>query len=327
MAGEAANNIVQLWSVDATGGFMYSDELSDTLRTEMQPLMRYRQFCDAKDATKKTKHTGDNFTWNIYSDVAAAGKDLTESLEMPETNFTITKGSLTVVEKGNSVPYAGVLDIMSKHPVKEIITKGLKNDANKVMEARAHTQFDSTLLAVGPVGGTSATEVEVSVTAAAGLAAASNNVALSADHVKKIADIMKEREIPAYDGTNYMCVGRPSSFRAFKDDLEAKHSYVDMGFGMILNGEVGRSYEGVRFFEQTAIASEAWTNGKSDAVFFFGEDTVAEAILLPEEIRGKIPGDYGRSKGVAWYAINGFGIVHNATGATQNRIIKWASKL
>ena len=29
-------------------------------------------------------------------------------------------------------------------------------------------------------------------------------------------------------------------------------------------------------------------------------DTVAEAIAVPEEIRGKIPSDYGRSKGVAW---------------------------
>jgi hypothetical protein len=30
------------------------------------------------------------------------------------------------------------------------------------------------------------------------------------------------------------------------------------------------------------------------------EDTVTEGIVIPEEIRGKLPGDYGRSKGVAW---------------------------
>lgn len=39
----------------------------------------------------------------------------------------------------------------------------------------------------------------------------------------------------------------------------------------------------------------------------------------------KIPTDYGRSKGVAWYSLNGFGIVHNQTGAEQNRILKWSS--
>ena len=326
MAGEAANNIVQLWSVDATGGFMYSDELSNTLRTAMQPMMRFRQFCDAEDATEKCEHSGEDFSWDIYSDVVAEGKELDESKEMPETNFTITQGHMVMTERGNSVPYSGKLDSMSKHPVKKIIQKVLKNDANKVMEKGAHSQFDSTLLVVGPAAGNSATDIELSVTGAAGLAAAQNAHALTADHVKKIVDAMKEREIPAYDGTNYMCVGRPSSFRQFKDDLEAKHSYVDMGFGMILNGEVGRSYEGVRFFEQTAIAAEGWAGAVSDACFFFGEDTVAEGIVIPEEMRGKIPGDYGRSKGVAWYAINGFAIVHNQTGAEQNRIVKWGSK-
>jgi len=92
---------------------------------------------------------------------------------------------------------------------------------------------------------------------------------------------------------------------------------------LILNGEVGRHYEGVRFFEQTSIASQAWTNGASDEAFFFGEDTVGEAIVVPPEIRGKIPDDYGRGKGVAWYALEGFALIHNV--AADARIIKWAS--
>jgi len=50
---------------------------------------------------------------------------------------------------------------------------------------------------------------------------------------------------------------------------------------------------------------------------------VAEAVCVPEEMRGKIPTDYGRSKGVAWYYLGGFGIVH--TNVAQTRIIKWAS--
>ena len=48
-----------------------------------------------------------------------------------------------------------------------------------------------------------------------------------------------------------------------------------------------------------------------------------EAIAIPEEIRGKIPSDYGRSKGVAWYYLGGFGLVH--TVAAQARIMEWAS--
>jgi len=33
------------------------------------------------------------------------------------------------------------------------------------------------------------------------------------------------------------------------------------------------------------------------------EDTVAEAIAVPEEIRGKIPTNYGLSRGVAWLTL------------------------
>ncbi len=89
-----------------------------------------------------------------------------------------------------------------------------------------------------------------------------------------------------------------------------------------MNGEKGR-YEGIRYTEQTNIPSEGWTNGLSDAIFFFGSDTVVEAFAIPEEIRGKIPTDYGRSRGIAWYAELGYGLVHDQ--AAQARIFKWDS--
>ena len=309
----------QIWATDSLGGYMYSDELSDVLRTALQPMVRFRQFCDAKDATQKGLNKGESFSWNIYSDIATAGGSLEETEVMPESNYTITQTSLTVTEYGNSVPYTGKLDNLSKHPVTEIIHKVLKNDANKALDSAAHTQFDATKLTVTPASGNSATAITLETT---GTATATNNLALNNVHVKLIVDQMKERNIPVYNGSDYFAVGRPTTFRDFKDDIEALHSYVDAGFQMILNGEIGR-YEGCRFIEQTNIASEGWTNSKSDAVFFFGEDTVAEAIVIPEEIRGKIPTDYGRSKGVAWYYLGGFGIVH--TVAAQSRIVKWDS--
>ncbi len=37
----------------------------------------------------------------------------------------------------------------------------------------------------------------------------------------------------------------------------------------------------------------------TDWAFFFGQDTVAEAIVVPEEIHAEIPTDFGRSKGIA----------------------------
>jgi hypothetical protein len=54
---------------------------------------------------------------------------------------------------------------------------------------------------------------------------------------------------------------------------------------------------------------------------------VAEAIAVPEEMRGKIPTDYGRSKGVAWYYLGGFGDVQSSISGNESnaRIVKWDS--
>lgn len=310
----------QVWETNTAGGYMYSGELSDYIRTEMQPQTRFVQHCDADDFTDKGLHAGDSFQWNVYSDTKQQGGRLAENQRMPETAFDVSQKSGTVYEFGNSVPYSGKLDNLSYHPVKQIINKALRNDAVKAFEIEAHLQFQSTPIKVGPASGNSTTAIAISTN---GTAPVTNNVEMGKEHVKLIADAMKEDDVPVFADNNYRCIGRPSTFRTFKNDLEPVHSYTDSGFGMILSGEIGRSYEGIRFFEQTAIANQGWTNGKSDQAFFFGEDTVIEAIVIPPEIRGKLPGDFGRDKGVAWYALEGFAIVHD--DAANARIYEWAS--
>lgn len=309
----------QLWNTDTLGGYMYSDNLSKVLRHSLQPLVQFRQFADVKDAASGGMNKGNQFHWNVYSDVATAGAALTESVAMPETNFTITQGTLTITEYGNSVPFTEKLDNLSEHSVKEVIQKVLKNDAKKALDLAAHEQFNDTKVWVAPTGGTSTTAITVTTN---GATATTNDVAFGKGHAKAIVDEMKERNIPSYEGNDYFAVGRPSAFRNIKNELEAVHQYVDQGFMMIMNGEIGR-YEGIRYAEQNNVASESWTNAKSDAIYFFGDDTVAEAVAIPEEIRGKIPSDYGRSRGISWYYLGGFGLVH--TVAAQARILKWAS--
>ena len=316
----------QVWSVKTSGGYMYALNLSRQLRMAVQPIVKFRQFCDVKDAAHQGLHRGDTFHWNVFSDVGTQGTTLTETNTLPETSFTIAQGTMTITEAGNSVPWTGKLDDLSEQPVAEVIRKVLKTDAKKAFDNLASAEFNKAALRVAPTSGTSATEVTLTTNS---VCAITNTLAMSNNHVKSIVDVMKERNIPAYTGDDYYCIAWPTTFRAFKDDIETLKSYVDQGFRMIMNGEIGR-YDGVRFVEQTfkakgsiGTAATAWAQGKSDWVVFFGEDTVAEAVAVPEEIRGKIPGDYGRDRGIAWYYLGGFGIVH--TQAAQNRIVIWDS--
>jgi len=319
----------QVWAVNSLGGFFYSRQLSNVLRMNVQPLVKFRQFADVHDISQQGKKKGDTFTWDVVSDVATAGAVLVETNTMPETNFTITQGTLTITEAGNSVPYSGKLDNLSKFPVEDIIKKALKNDTVKAIDRLAWAQFNQCLLRVIPVGGTDTAAISSFTN---GTVTGTNSIAYNNGHAKSIVDFMKERNIPAYIADDYYSLAWPTTLRTFKNNLETIHQYSDTGFNLIMNGEIGR-YENVRYIEQTNIAKgtgtdgitqTTWTNGKSDWIFFFGNDTVAEAIAVPEEMRGKIPTDYGRSKGIAWYYLGGFGIVH--TQAVNCRIVKWDSQ-
>jgi len=269
------------------------------------------------------------------SNVSRQGRRLNERDPIPETTFTITQGSLTVTEWGQSVAYSGKLEALATHKVQGIIDKALKHDARKAFDIEAFLQFKQTPLRVAPTSGTSTTAVTLTTNSAT---ATTNNVEFGTGHVKALSDTMKERNIPPYENDSYFAISHPTTWRTMKNSLESVHQYTVEGLNMIRAGEIGR-YEDFRFIEQNNIVkggandsttfdpwdgtADAWDNGKSSWAYFFGADTVTEAIVIPEEIRAKLPGDYGRAKGIAWYALGGFGIIHN--NATNARILMWDS--
>lgn len=325
----------QVWAVASEGGYLYSDQLSKTLRRQVQPLTKFRQLCDAEDGTEKGLNRGESFTWNVYSNVGTQGRRLQENQSMPETGFSILQHSLTVYEAGNSVPYTGKLTNLAKQDVVSIIDKTLKDDARKYFDVEAYLQFKSTPLRFAPSGGNSATAITLDTN---GTCSTTNNLALGTGHVKAASDTMKMRNIAPYIMDDYVSIAETTTFRGLKNSLETIHQYTETGLAHIFNGEIGR-YESFRFIEQTFIpgggaadsttydpwtrTADAWNNALSSWALFMGADTVTEAVCVPEEIRAKIPGDYGRSRGIAWYYLGGFGLVH--PDATNARVMMWDS--
>ena len=232
----------QVWAVNSLGGYLYSRQLSNVLRAQVQPLVKFRQFADVHDISQQGKKKGDTFTWDVFSDVATAGAVLVETNTMPETNFTIVQGTLTITEAGNSVPYSGKLDNLSKFPVEDVIKKVLKNDCVKYLDRGAWTQFNQTLLRAIPTGGTSSSAITLYTN---GTVTGTNSIAFGNAHAKAIVDAMKERNIPAYIADDYYAIAWPTTLRTFKNNLETIHQYSDTGFNLIMNGEIGR-YENTR---------------------------------------------------------------------------------
>ena len=309
----------QLWATGSLGGYLYSLELSDTLRNALQPLVKFRQFADAKDFLSIGQKHGQVVTWDVVSDVATQGTTLVETATIPVTNVTISQGTGTVYERANSIPYTGMLDSMSKFEVEQFINKALKNDAKKSLDQMCYDAFNTTPLRVVAAAGTSSTAITLTTN---GTATLTNNVGLGKGHVRAIGDLMLERNIPPFVDDDYVGMAHPTTLRPFMNDLESVQQYTATGFGLIMNGEVGR-YESFRFVRQTNIAKAGWTNGQSNQAMFLGQDTVAELLVVPEEIRAGIPSDMGRSKVIGWYYLGGAALVR--TVAAQATVVKWDS--
>ncbi len=58
----------KMWAVSESGGFMYAMNLSEELRRSLQPMTRFRAFCD-----KPSK-----FDWNVVGNIQANGGKLIE---------------------------------------------------------------------------------------------------------------------------------------------------------------------------------------------------------------------------------------------------------
>ena len=97
----------QIWTPNSLGGYLSNMRLSKQIRYAAQPMAKFRQFCQVKEAFGKHKH--DTVVFDKISDISTAGGTLVETNTMPESNFTIGRGTLTVTEYGNSIPYTGKL--------------------------------------------------------------------------------------------------------------------------------------------------------------------------------------------------------------------------
>ena len=305
----------------------------------MQGLSNRLQFADVKDAFGKVTRAGQTFTWDVVPMMGRGDRSLTETNTIPQGNHTVVQGTLTMNERGYSVPYTELLENLSQFAVRQPIMKVLKYDAMVDLDALVWQQFNKTPLRAAATATGDAITLTTNSTATLTV-----SQGISTTNLKSIVDTMKGRNIPYYTDRDYYAIARPLALRKLKDQLESIYQYTTDGLEMIMNGEIGR-YSDTRFVEQTAIpsggaadsttfnpftdTSDPWnvgTGSNGDWVFVFGSDTVCEAVHTPEEIRAKIPDDYGRSKGIAWYALLGYGITHNdSSNVAQARIVKFDS--
>lgn len=308
----------QVWAVSASGGYLANPRISERLRFVTQPLMKFRQFVRPEPGFGKKK--GDTLLFDRVGNVATAGRAISELERMPETSVAFTQGSLVVQEYGNSVPWAGKLEELSEFDVENIWLRALRDDAAKTLNTQVGNQFIATQLDYTPTGTDAAPTATWDTDGALDETAARN---VSTFDVKEIVDNMKSPYlVPFYDGENYMAVVSVKHGRRIKDDPDYEDAVKYGDPERLFTGEIGRYY-GVRFVEETHFFLNTFTTGTSynGPAVYFGADPVIEGIVIPLEMRAKIPTDYGRDKGLAWYFLGGWQITFSTSNNGEVKIV------
>jgi N4-gp56 family major capsid protein len=311
----------QNWSNNNLGGYLANPVLSKQVRHAASLIMKFRQFVRPEPGYGKGK--SDRILIDRVTQVQVAGGSISELSRIPETNVQLSQIAVIVNEYGNSIPFTGKLDDLAEYSVDNIWARALRDDMAETLDKQCGTQFQAAQVKYEPTG-TSALPTSNFDTGGTPTQAATRN--LQGFDIQQVVTYLRSTlKAHPYDGENFICICPPDLVNALLQDTNIRNDFRYGDPQRIFIGEMGRWFK-TRFIEENNLltATLGSTAYNAQAVVF-GDDPVVEAVAVPGEIRAKIPEDYGRSKGLAWYALLGFSIVWNTSTARQANIVHMTS--
>lgn len=209
----------QVWKNNIDGGYWASPKLSDELRHQAQPLMRFLQ--EGFVRLKKDFNAGssDTIYFDKMSNVVTAGRVHDEEETTQKTKVKTYRGQVTVYERCNAVSWSGKLETLSQWDPNDIALIALRDDMAKVRDAAAAAAFQATDLIYVPTGTSDTPSYNFTTNGTAG---AASTRAINCYDVKVITRKMKTYNIPLWDGVNYMCISSINGLADMADDPDWK---------------------------------------------------------------------------------------------------------
>lgn len=306
------------WAFDAPTGVYKNHAMSEQLRFAAIAETKFMQFVVPEPGYGKKR--GESVTITRISKLAVPTSGvLNENIGIPEDVLSLTTVAITVVEWGRSVPYTSLSQDLAEFNIENIVQRALKDQMKVVLDNAAASAFKTAQVKAQMTGISS---VNFDTGGSATQTALAN---LNMFGVESIRDYMYSTlNIPPFEGDDYICLVSTKAKRGVMNDpaWEPWHRYTDPEAKY--NSEIGRM-ENIRFIEINNTGALSSHPGASQTVqgeaVFFGADAVAMAVAEDPELRARIPADYGRSRGVAWYGILQFGLVWTTGNAGEARVI------
>lgn len=298
------------WTFDAPTGVYKSHTLSNDIRVAAVEDSVFMEHVSPVSGFGKGK--GDTVTITRVANIAEpTSATLSETDRIPEDSFSLSTHAITVDELGRAVPYTSLSDDLSEFDLENPIQKKLKEQMKLVLDTKAATAAKTTPLRYQVTGAASGT---FTTNSAFGGASSDN---MNVFHLEEISDTLYDTyQVPPASGDDYIGIFRTLALRGIKRDpaWEEWKKYTDPQAKF--NSEVGRM-ERIRLVQtnHADALAKVGTGSVLGEGIVFGDDFLVMAEAMAPELRAAIPGDFGRSKAVAWYGILSFGL---AFGTSAN---------
>ena len=288
------------WTADVASGILKNHILSAQLREASVVQSLFATFVDAEPGYGR--NNGDTLNVTRISNITVPTSTLlAEGQPMSEDIFTISTQSITVAENGRAVPFTSLAKDLLYFDLESKVQKMLMRQMKIAFDRAAATQFKAGQLQAY-CSGVSALTINTSGTS--GTATVNPNLY----HVEQIRDaLFSTYYMEPFDGEHYVCLTSTKAKRSTMQDpawVDWK-KYTDPSANYI---SVVGMMENIRFVEindTSELSGAKGVNSIGEQVYF-GTDVATMGVAIDPELRAKIPTDYGRSKGVAWYGIYGF---------------------
>jgi N4-gp56 family major capsid protein len=310
------------WVADAPAGVYKNHDLSSKMRMAAIEDTKFMGF--TKPEPGYGKKMGESITITRVSNVDVPTSDvLNENVRIPEDGISLSTQAITVSERGRAIPYTSLSIDLGHFDLENSIQMKLRDQLSLAMDITAAAAFKEGQVKAIPTG------VATTVFDTDGTASSAATSNLNMYHVEQIRDYMfGTLNIRPFSGDDYVAL---ISYKA-KRGLMSDPKWVDWKKytdpQAKYNGEVGR-IENTRFVEVNHTSALSATQGTGSVLgegVFFGQDPVVMAVVQDPELRAKESEDYGRSKGVAWYGIYGFGQVwKDSANSGEARVVHLTS--
>lgn len=298
--------------------------LSEKIRQRAATMTQFRSLARPESGFGQGK--GQTVAIEKWQKLDVSTTPIGEFATLPMQKPAINEVTITISEYGNGVTHTLKAKTVAEYFLSEQLQRTVDVNVMETMDSvvgavfRGADVFWTPLGAVGSETTTNAYDTDGTITQIA----ARNISAFDFVHIRAR---LRKANVPYFDGSMYLAIMNPYGFTALLRDTAAGgivelHKYNQPE--TLIRGEVG-SYGGFRFVEETNVLSDTiGTSVYNSEVIIVGDDAVAEAMAMPETVKGAT-WDYDRFIGTAWHTYTGFSRIWNNTTDGQYQILRiWA---